>query len=250
MLGPLTAVAVWLFNQAIGVVRAVTINPQSAGDRDDPGRRWQAAASPSHRSCTFHRPTRAGSAHHRRCDRTRRSAWRNAPASALGDRSGDAASVWVCQWALTGQPMIGGHLASLVRHAFSPTWSVCSLAGRCRCWRALRPPTSLSRAVFFALEVVLGGFGGAVCGANHDWVATALGLTICFWAALRCSIASPGGTCGPNATLLLYVVAVVAAPAAIAYVNMPPRSNGLLITVCRCFWGQDGLYGPDNWRHR
>jgi len=145
----------------------------------------------------------------------------------------------------TPSAMIGGHLGSLV-------------GGRLR-WnenhvRALVvagvgagiSATFFAQlaAVFFALEVVLGGFGGALF-AVPTLIAVAVSALLTFWlSGAPVQYAIPAGALQWNWTLLLQIgVALLAALAAIIYVNLLPKMKNFWLKVKMPFWAKAMLAG-------
>lgn len=246
VLGLLTAVAVWLFNQAIGVVRAVTINLQSAGDWMIPVTLAGGGILVALIMHFFHRPTRVPGVahiidgvieHDGQLEKRTGLAFVIAAAISIG--------MGVPVGADGPTSMIGGHLASWLGTRFrQPGLFVRSLvvagvgAGIATTYFAQLA------AVFFALEVVLGGFGGAVFVVPTMIAVATASLTIQFLGGAPPQYSVALGDLRPNATLLLYAgVAVVAALAAIAYVNMLPRSKAFWDRMPLPFWAKTACMG-------
>jgi len=99
-------------------------------------------------------------------------------------------------------------------------------------------------AVFFALEVVLGGFGGALF-AVPAMIAVAVSALVTFWlGGAPSQYAVPVGALQWNWTLLLQIgAALLAALAAIIYVNLLPQMKKFWINVKLPFWAKATIAG-------
>jgi chloride channel protein, CIC family len=99
-------------------------------------------------------------------------------------------------------------------------------------------------AVFFALEVVVGGFGG-VLFAVPTLIAVAFSALVTFWlSGAPVQYAIPAGGLAWNWTLLLQIgAALLAALAAIVYVNLLPTLKKFWTNVRMPFWAKAGLAG-------
>ena len=246
MLGLLIAVAVWLFNQAIGMVRAVTIGMQSTGIWMIPLTLAAGGILVALIMHFFHRPTRVPGVahiidgvieHNGQLEKRTGLAFVVAAALSIG--------IGVPVGADGPTAMIGGHLASwLGTRLRQPDLFIRSLvvagvgAGIATTYFAQLA------AVFFALEVVLGGFGGAVFVVPTMIAVATASLTIQFLGGAPPQYNVPLGDVHPNVTLLLYAgVAVVAALAAIAYVNLLPRSTAAWDRAPLPFWAKTACMG-------
>jgi CIC family chloride channel protein len=99
-------------------------------------------------------------------------------------------------------------------------------------------------AVFFALEVVLGGFGG-VLFVVPTLIAVVVSVLFTFWVGgvpAQYVVSAGAGPWGP--ALPLYIgVALLASLAAIVYVNLLPRLKNLWLKVRLPFWARAALAG-------
>ncbi len=246
VLGPVIALAVWLFNQAISAVRAVTISLQPAGVWMIPLTLAVGGILVALIMHFFHRPTRVPGVAHiidgvveydGQLEKHTGLAFVAAAALSIG--------IGVPVGADAPTAMIGAHLASWLGSRFNqPGLIVRSLvvagvgAGIATTYFAQLA------AVFFALEVVLGGFGGAVFIVPTLIAVATSSLTIQFLGGAPPQYNVPLGDLRPDATLLLYAtVAVVAALAAIAYVNLLPKSVVLWERVPLPFWAKTACMG-------
>ena len=99
-------------------------------------------------------------------------------------------------------------------------------------------------AVFFALEVVLGGIGGALFIIPTLLAVLVSTLFTAWVGGAPPRYPTPQGAATWGATLFLYVgVAVLAALAAIAYVNLLPRMRALWLHRPVPFWAKPALAG-------
>ena len=99
-------------------------------------------------------------------------------------------------------------------------------------------------AVFFAFEVVLGGFGGALFVAP-TLIAVVMAVLFTFAVGgmpVQYAVSAGAGPWGP--ALPLYIgVALLASLAAIVYVNLLPRLKALWLNVKLPFWARAALAG-------
>ncbi len=99
-------------------------------------------------------------------------------------------------------------------------------------------------AVFFALEVVLGGFGGAVFVIPTLIAVLASTLFTSWVSGLPPHYPSPAGAGTWGLSLFLYAgAAILAALASIGYVNLLPRMRALWVRVALPFWAKPALAG-------
>lgn len=99
-------------------------------------------------------------------------------------------------------------------------------------------------AVFFALEIVLGGFGGALF-VVPTLIAVVVSVLFSFLVGgmpVQYVVSAGAGPWGPALPLYLGV-ALLAALAAIVYVNMMPRMKTLWLKVKLPFWARTALAG-------
>ncbi len=99
-------------------------------------------------------------------------------------------------------------------------------------------------AVFFALEIVLGGFGGAlyVVPVLIAVVASVLVTFVLGGVPVQYNVSAGEGALGPQ--WLLYIgVALLAALAAIVYVNLLPKLKAVWLKVNLPFWARAALAG-------
>ena len=99
-------------------------------------------------------------------------------------------------------------------------------------------------AIFFAFEVVLGGFGGALF-VVPTLIAVVVSVLFSFAVGgvpVQYAVSAGAGPWGP--VLPLYIgVALLAALAAIVYVNLLPRLKALWLKVKLPFWARTALAG-------
>lgn len=145
----------------------------------------------------------------------------------------------------TPSAMIGGHLGSLVAGRLK--WN----GNQVRALVVAGVGAGISAtyfaqlaAVFFALEVVLGGFGG-VLFVVPTLIAVAFSALVNFWlGGAPAQYAIPTGALAWNWTLLLQIgAALLAAVAAIIYVNLLPAMKKGWAKVKMPFWAKTALAG-------
>jgi CIC family chloride channel protein len=99
-------------------------------------------------------------------------------------------------------------------------------------------------AIFFAFEVVLGGFGGALFVAP-TLISVVMAVLVTFAVGgmpVQYAVSAGAGPWGP--ALPLYIgVALLASVAAIVYVNLLPRMKTLWLKVRLPFWAKAALAG-------
>jgi CIC family chloride channel protein len=99
-------------------------------------------------------------------------------------------------------------------------------------------------AVFFALEIVLGGFGGAIY-VVPVLIAVVASVVVTFAVGgvpVQYNVSAGEGALGPQ-WLLFIGVALLAALAAIVYVNLLPKFKAAWLKVNLPFWGKVALAG-------
>jgi H+/Cl- antiporter ClcA len=166
---------------------------------------------------------------------------RNAAVFVLGSMIGIGVGAPV--GADTPSALIGGHLGSWLaqrlhwRDDFTRSLVVAGVgAGLAATYFA-----QLS-AVFFALEVVLGGFGGAIFIIPTLFAVLASTLFTSWVSGFPPHYPSPEGAGTWGLSLLVYAgVAIVAALASIAYVNLLPRMRARWVRVAVPFWAKTAL---------
>lgn len=247
LLGLITAGGVWLFNHVIAVVRTLSADVHAAGVWTVPlifvsggiaialithffGRRDELAAM-------AHIIDRVAEGSGRL---NKRNGLAFVVASALGIGIGAPVG------ADTPSAMIGAHLAAWVGDRFrQPDLFVRALVVAGAGAGIATTYFAQLAAVFFALEVVLGGFGSAVFVVpTLIAVATAaLTLQLTTGAPPQYTI-SVAGDSWVNATLLLYIgVAILAALASIVYVGLLPRCTAFWARLQAPFWAKTALAG-------
>jgi chloride channel protein, CIC family len=251
VLGVVTAIGVWLFNQAFNAIHYLTFN--MIGGALQPIGVWTIALVPAVGGIGVAlimkygtKPDKLAALAHLIDGVTEHGGRLNLLngvtfiiASALGIGVGAPVG------ADTPSAMIGGHLASWFGQRFRQR----ELFIRALVVAGVASGISATffahlAAVFFALEIVLGGFGG-VFFVVPTLIAVAMSALTTYWlTGAPAQYATQVGTFQWNGTLVAYLgAALIAAVVAVAYVNLLPSMKKLWTQVKVPYWAKPAIAG-------
>ena len=251
VLGVVTSLGVWLFNQAFNAIHNLTFN--TIGGALQPIGAWTIALIPMVGGILVAlimkfgtKPDKLAAMAHIIDNVTEHGGRLNVHngvtfiiASAVGIGVGAPVG------ADTPSAMIGGHLASWFGQRFHQR----ELFIRSLVLAGIGAGISATffaqlAAIFFALEIVLGGFGGAIYVVPTVIAVAMSGFTTFLLNGAPTPYVVQAGTFQWDGTLLLFVgVAVLSTIAAIAYVNLLPLTKKWWTQVNVPYWAKPAIAG-------